>query len=111
MLVSAADEQDLLAGLRSQFNMELTVDLEEDDYPLLYEQWNVEHPDTPVGDRRLSTLSVDASETDARMIAEAAVDTISPTARIEDLRLRAGERVVMAVDAIPWFAHTRLWTE
>lgn len=111
MLISAADERDLLAELHSQFSAKLSVNLDDADDFLLYEQWNIEHPGTPIGDRRLSTLSADIGYADAQIIAETAVDIICPTARREDSFIRAGKSVTVAIDSIPWFSHMPLWED
>lgn len=110
MLITPEAERVLVAELQSRFNVRIDVHLDDaEDDGSLYEQWHREHPDVPVGERRLSTLSADVFAGDAQKITEEVLDIISPTARLENSRVRAGEQVTVAVDAVPWFAHVPLW--
>lgn len=102
MLINPEAERVLVAELQSRFNVPIDVYPDDaGDDGSLYEQWNWEHPDVPVGERRLSTLSADASASDAQKITGEVVDIIPPTSRHEDSGVRAGEQVTIAADAVP----------
>ncbi|WP_186314660.1 hypothetical protein [Corynebacterium glyciniphilum] len=51
MLITPEAERVLVAELQSRFNVPIEVHLDDaEDDGSLYEQWNREHPDVPVGE-------------------------------------------------------------
>lgn len=124
MLILPADEWRVLDDLQPWQGHDVVVSfVDGDEYSdlSLCEQWEHEHPDTPVGERRIRTLvarrsdpwgrGARCSDDWCRRIAVKAVDIIAPHARDEESRLRDGLPVTAAADEIPWSAHTELWGE
>ena len=112
MLILPEEEQRITEFLRARVSQDTQVEFAEasTDYSLL-EQWAAEHPGSPVGDRRVKTLSVQGSDINPQALAEAVIDLITPHARGENARLKQGESVRVSADQIPWSAHYSLWSK
>ncbi|WJZ01958.1 hypothetical protein [Corynebacterium freiburgense] len=112
MLILPKDEAWILKELSAHFGSDIQPQFHDGDAePYLFEQWALEHPDTPVGERRIRTLSARVNDSDVKRVAEVVIDIISPHAREEDRKIRNGEQVTMTPDRIPWSAYTALWED
>ncbi|MDN5582536.1 MAG: hypothetical protein ACTH2Y_12820 [Corynebacterium sp.] len=121
MLILPEVEQEVITELERRLGRDVGVvftDGDEEDTASLVEQWTIEHPGQPVGQRRIRTIGsgadspVDATgfaDSEAQQVAEAVVDIICPHAREEERQLQAGELFEVTPDAIPWSGHTLLW--
>lgn len=88
------------------------TDGDQEDTASLVEQWTIEHPGQPVGQRRIRTIGSGVTgftDSEAQQVAEAVVDIICPHAREEERQLQAGELFEVTPDEIPWSGHTLLW--
>lgn len=112
MLIRPEDEAWVLSELVTRAGSDIQPEFKDGEAePYLFEQWAHEHPDTPVGERRIRTLSARVNDGDAKRVAEVVIDIISPHARKEDRKIRNGEPVLMTPDPIPWSAFTALWED
>lgn len=81
------------------------ADADDPSHETLAEQWEAEHPNEPLGDRRVRYLVANVTEADAQAMAQTVLDVICPHAREEDARIERGERFPVTPDEFPWFAH------
>lgn len=111
MLILPEEEDKLTDALRAQLGKQVTAKFADstDAHAELFEQWAIEHPGRPVGDRKARTLSVEGTELESRKIAEAVIDIITPHARKKDAALKEGRTTLATVDEIPWSAHYSIW--
>ncbi|MGO1949067.1 MAG: hypothetical protein ACTH1D_05495 [Mycobacteriaceae bacterium] len=120
LLIAPADEARVMDAIRSELDrvddgptadsagLEL-VDTEDD--PDLRRQWGHEHPDEPVGDRRVREIVGRVSGRNRQLVGETIINVICPHARYEDESLDAGRAFTPTPDEFPWSCHTYLWEE
>ncbi|MGP9725158.1 hypothetical protein ACT3SZ_14190 [Corynebacterium sp. AOP40-9SA-29] len=115
MLILPEVEQEVITELERRLGRDVGVvftDGDQEDTASLVEQWTIEHPGQPVGQRRIRTIGSGVTgftDSEAQQVAEAVVDIICPHAREEERQLQAGELFEVTPDEIPWSGHTLLW--